>query len=465
VLVRGPIALIVAVLSGVLSALLPTSAEAARRTMTLRYGPVSMGGFNVEFPKAAVASPGVDGYVVGMSVRLVDGHGRAVTIRDVMLHHVVFFQRHSPRSTPCGGRNEEAFYGTGEENQRLRLPPGYGYRIARGSQWRMHTMLMSHSARTRAVYVQYRVTVVTGAAMTPVRPYWVRASGCRVTYPVWGDGGPGSTHEQTSHWRVPVQGRIVAVGGHLHGGAKDLRLSQPACRGRGLLNTSPRYGLPDHLYYRARPVLHEPGPIETGYFLSHSGIPVRRGEILDITGAYDNSRPHPRVMAIMHLYIAPGAIPRRRCTRLPRDARTLVRHRRVRTEPPAVKVPLNRLGRDGHTRVIRTPPWPARDLRDGATVRLRGFRFHPPHARVRAGATVRWSFDDAAPHNLSFASGPRLIRGPTRSGGRRYTTRFAVPGRYELFCYLHPVTMHEIVDVLPRRSKARPGRPVHHRDR
>jgi plastocyanin len=28
-------------------------------------------------------------------------------------------------------------------------------------------------------------------------------------------------------------------------------------------------------------------------------------------------------------------------------------------------------------------------------------------------------------------------------------TQFALAGRYQLFCYLHPMTMHEQVTVLP----------------
>src|SRR3954454_6895222 len=95
----------------------PGSARAGTRTITLRYGPVSMGGFNVEFPKVPVRAPGVDGYVVGMHADLEGTHGRTVTIRDVMLHHTVFFQHERTAGlNDCGGRGKEAFYGTGEEN-------------------------------------------------------------------------------------------------------------------------------------------------------------------------------------------------------------------------------------------------------------------------------------------------------------------------------------------------------------
>ena len=117
-------------------------------------------------------------------------------------------------------------------------------------------------------------------------PLWVRANGCgdAVSYPVWGGGGPGGTDTRTYDWRVPFDARIVAVGGHLHGGAKDMLLSQPECGGRRLLDTAPRYGMPDNLYYTARPILHEPGPVDTRYFLSQTGIQVRRGETLTLTG-------------------------------------------------------------------------------------------------------------------------------------------------------------------------------------
>ena len=65
---------------------LPSAAQAKVKTYTLQYGPVRMANFNVKFPKVPVQAPGVDGYVVGMTASLVDSRGRAITIRDVMLH-------------------------------------------------------------------------------------------------------------------------------------------------------------------------------------------------------------------------------------------------------------------------------------------------------------------------------------------------------------------------------------------
>jgi hypothetical protein len=280
---------------------LAAPARAETRTLTLRYGPVHMGGYNVEFPKAPVRAPRVDGYVTHMTADLVDRRGRAITIRDVMLHHLVI-HRSGPRPAlgPCTSRNGEAIYGTGEEREDLRLPGGYGYRVHKADKWRITAMLMSHSERSIDAYVRYKVTVVTGRSMTSVQPFWIRANGCgsQVSYPVLGDGAPGSSSVRSYDWKIPFDGRIVAAGGHLHGGAKDMWMSQPRCGNRRILDNSPHFGMPDHIYYRARPILHEPGPFDTRYFMSREGIPVRKGEIIRLNASYDNSAPHTRFIYI-----------------------------------------------------------------------------------------------------------------------------------------------------------------------
>ena len=65
------------------------------------------------------------------------------------------------------------------------------------------------------------------------------------------------------------------------------------------------------------------------------------------------------------------------------------------------------------------------------------------------GAKVTWRFADAIPHNVLLANGPPLIGTPTLSRRRDQDLALRKPGRYELFCYLHPMTMHEVVDVRP----------------
>jgi plastocyanin len=453
----GRRALLIALLATLLCA---APASAKRTTYTLQYGPVRMAGFNVKFPKARVRTPRVNGYIVHMDATLVNSKGRRVTIRDVMLHHLVFHRRRESKvRNQCSSRHSEPFFGTGEENQQLRLPPGYGYRITRRDRWRVTAMLMSHSMPALNVYIRYHVTVETGRRLTPVHAFWVRANGCSptVSYPVYGGGAPGATDYRHYDWTAPYDGRIVAVGGHLHGGAKDMWLSQPRCGDRRLLDTRPFFGMPDHLYYRVRPILHEPGPMDTHYFMSRTGIPIRRGETIRLTGAYDSSVPHPRVMSIMHVYIArDGHVPTG-CTPLPADARELQKTTRVRTEPPLVKVPLNGLNDQGHVFEILDAPWPLQSLQSGAVVDLRDNRFSTTHIALPVGGNLTWRFEDRTAHNVLFANGPRVVGSPTLSGGRSYTTKFPVPGHYELFCYLHPLTMHQVVEVEPQAGAASAG--------
>jgi len=438
----------------------PASAEAGVERFRLRSAPFTLADFNVKFPKLAIPAPRRDGYLTDMDVRLVDERGQRVTIRDVMLHHVLF-KNNSRRGLTRGGcpqSNGESFYGTGEERQTLDLPEGYGYRVGRTDRWRMNVMLMSHTARVRKVYVEYFGTIVTGRALRGVRPFWLSAHGCSAnpSYGVYGGGGRGAVHNRKRTWRLPIGGRIVAAGGHLHGGALNMTVRQPRCR-RKLFDHRPLYGAPGHIYYRARPLLHEPGPINTRWFASPTGIRINARERLEVIGTYDNSAPHSRVMAITHVYVHPRAGAERGCSPIPRDARQTRRVKHGRTTPPFTPVPLNRVDRRGRVSEIDELPGPFQTFGMVGQSSMRAFRFTPSNVRIPAGGSIRWTYGDAEPHNVTFADGPRLISAPTLSRGRTYIRRFDVPGRYKLFCYLHPVTMHQIVDVTPTGD---PGQPA-----
>ena len=279
-MIRPMVRLLLAV--GILLAL-AAPARADTRTLTLRYGPVHMGGYNVEFPKAAVKAPKVNGYVTYMTASLVDQRGRPITIRDVMLHHLVF-HRSGPRPElgPCTSRSGEAIYGTGEENEDLRFPGGYGYRVRKADKWRITSMLMSHSERSIDAYIQYKVTVVTGRAMKNVEPFWVRANGCgaQVSYAVLATAAraPATTASTTGRSRSTAGSSPPA--GTCTAARRTCGCPSRAVRHRRILDNSPHFGMPDHIYYKARPILHEPGPFDTRYFMSRTGIPVRKGEVI-----------------------------------------------------------------------------------------------------------------------------------------------------------------------------------------
>jgi len=118
----------------------------------------------------------------------------------------------------------------------------------------------------------------------------------------------------------------------------------------------------------------------------------------------------------------------------------------LRTSASYQRVPLYEL-RDDRAVALARPPGPVAQTR---RIDLAAYRFQPARVRVRAGARVTFRFRDQAAHNLTFASGPRAVGGQTARAGDRVRARFAAPGRYQLFCYLHPMTMHEQVTVVPR---------------
>ena len=434
-------------------ALAPAAASAAEETHVLRYGPVELGGYQTRFPEPRIETPHRSGYVVRMSARIVDRNGRRISLGHVMLHHVVFINDGTPgrpkRQSACPGRSGEPFYGTGEERQRLLLPPGYGYRVDARDRWRMITMLMSHRLEPTRVWLEYRVTIETSKRLTPVTPMWLRATGCdpRSSYTVEGGGAPGSTDVRSAQWPVPVSGRIVAAGAHLHGSAKSLVVSQPRCGDRTLIEHRPRYGNPDDPVYRVRPRLHEPGPVATGYFLSARGIAVRQGELLTVTGRYDAQIAHPAVMAITHVYIAPDGSAPAGCDPLPSDRRIEWSRRLGRETVAPAQVPLTGLDARGRPLEIARAAGPSFAAADSALVDLRGSRFGLPNLSIALGGTVTWRSLDEERHVVFLANGPRAVDGPLMRRGAAFAQRFTVPGTYNLFCYLHPVTMHQTLVV------------------
>lgn len=194
---------------------------------------------------------------------------------------------------------------------------------------------MNHTTTTDTVYLQYRVTVETSATLRPVRPLWMRVIDCgQRAFQVPGGGGPGSTYTQTRTWTVPRSGRIVAVGAHLHGGARNMVLSEPGCGGRALFTALPVYGLASDPIYNTPLKLHEPSPVDISGFLSTTGLPVVKGQQLQVSANYENEFKHVDVMGTMHLYLVPDPGVTTPCGPLPADVEVVSAGIAGRTEPP-----------------------------------------------------------------------------------------------------------------------------------
>jgi hypothetical protein len=421
-----------ALLAAIATAFAPSTAAAAEQTLVFRSAAITVDGYAVAEDIQLAPSPTVDGYVTAMSADVVDESGASMPITSVMLHHVVFAKLGAPDATCSHFVNYdgtrvsvpvERFFGEGEERTALVLPPGYGYPNKGTDRWGLVYMLMNHKPRARKAFVQWTVRYTTAERLTPVRPYWLDVANCRADpiFDVPGTGGLFSAFSRTAELTMPEGGRIVAAGGHLHGGGLRLELDDMSCRTR-LFTSEPTWGLP-----LVKPVVHEPGPKHMSTFSTANGIPVAAGDRLRLTAVYDNSLPHSRAMGIMLLYLAPG--PASPCERAPTPPRDPLSHP---SAPPRVVLPL-----------ARRPGGP---LRRVLTSWVSDFAYQAQRVIVGRGATFRWRFAGPSFHNVTLASGPVGFSSPSAATGS-YARRFTVPGTYRLFCSLHPTQMTQTVVV------------------
>jgi plastocyanin len=427
-------------------------ADPSLTTHVFRVGPFRIGGYQTFRHTDAVSPPPVAGSIVGMDVRIVDPTGVEVPQHEVMQHHNVFTNG-GPDDTrkdgACPHRAvKERFYGTSEELRPLTLPRGYGYPTSPADKWRMIWMAMNHRNDTREIYVEYRVTVDPSPGLTPVKPYWLSVVPCvsDPQYTVPGGGGPGSVHKRSKLIAMPEAGRIVAVGGHLHGGSHSLVLSQPSCGHRTIAANDPSYGVPEDPLYAVRPLLHEPDPKRITWSQWSDGWAIGAGEKLKVTAVYDNSRPHMRVMGISHVYLAPDASIQPGCGPPPTSGETLGPDFAGREDPPSVLLTLASWRGRGLARVIDRPRGRMVRRRGNTRVDVRDFKFRPPLVSVPRGATVSWRFRDRRIHDATVVRGPRGFATAT-TRGRTERRRLTVPGEYRLNCSIHPVQMSQVIKV------------------
>ena len=77
-------------LSVIAATMAVAAGTASAQTITYRAGPFHVGGFETKLPKLQVRAPHMDGYITKMNATLHYANGRRVSIRKVMLHHIVF---------------------------------------------------------------------------------------------------------------------------------------------------------------------------------------------------------------------------------------------------------------------------------------------------------------------------------------------------------------------------------------
>ncbi|HEY1273801.1 MAG TPA: plastocyanin/azurin family copper-binding protein [Thermoleophilaceae bacterium] len=451
-----------------------TGSEGTKQFYTCRYGPVTVAPYQVlssEF-NFDVPTPKVDGHITAMETDVVDANGTPVPINRLMLHHIVFAnlgaQIGTKHDRTCDSflrwdsvntipALAERFYAAGEERAKLRLPSGYGYRMTKRDGWTLTYMFMNHRNRVDSAFIQYKITVDTAPNMIDVTPYWLDVENCKIdpVYDVPGHRKRGATSTKTAKWTIPQAGRIVAAGGHVHGGGMELRLRRDECgrKGSTLYESKPTWGKPSHPFYHVRPILHEPGPIHMGGFNSARGFPVAAGERIALDSIYDATRPHTRVMGIMLVYVAPDASVTSKCGPRPDDV-TELPGPAGRKKPPPFTVPIVGI-RGGRAVNIAAPRGRRVRLGKRGTITVGDQFFRRPNVTVRKGSTLTWDFEGSTLHNITVANGPQGFSSPNLNDGRTFKAKLNKPGTYQLFCGLHPVAMTATIKVTGAKKKRR----------
>jgi len=250
------------------------AADPDARDLVIEVGPVDLpaNADHRQLPALHTAIP-FDGWMHGYRIEMVDGQGRAVPRRT--LHHVnVIAPGQRELFSPIMLRVAAA----GEETAPVNLPRMLGYRVHRGQELIVTAMVHNPTAQDyRGVRLRVHFPYTPSSAR--VKPLSV--------FPWYMDVmPPASLHSydlpagrSSRSWegRPAVNGRILAVGGHLHQYGTALRLEDVTAH---------------RVIWQAKPELGPDGDvvgIPQGHLYLKLGVPVERGHVYRLTAEYNNT--------------------------------------------------------------------------------------------------------------------------------------------------------------------------------
>lgn len=250
--------------------------DAARRSLTMRLGPVNLPAKSDHF---AVAQPApqfleipFDGWITAYHPQLVDAQGNALPSR--MLHHVAFWN--TGRSDFLCPNKEEHIFGAGGEMNDWPALPGVGYRALKGDRIRITSMF--HNP-TETSYPEAYLQVVMEYVQEKDREL-------KSVYPAWFDAGecgnsgydlPAAASSKTGEFRLNYTGTLLGVGGHLHDHGRRLVLE----------NTSRKETVAT-LDAKLNPEGHI---LEMPIARFGQGYALKKGEVMKVTASYENPGP------------------------------------------------------------------------------------------------------------------------------------------------------------------------------
>jgi len=276
---------------------LSTANDTAAQMLTVRVGPLRLPA-HTDHMAATQARDQVlaipfDGWITAYHPRLTDGKGNTLPGR--MLHHVAFWNSGRPDFL-CPNKEEHIFGAGGEMNDWPALA-GFGYRVRRGERIRVNTMFHNPTDTSYPeVFIEVKMEYQRagkGAELKSVYPVWFDVQQC-------GDSGydlkPGK-NVTTGKFGMGYNGVLLGVGGHMHDFGRRLVLARAGQKGT-IATLEPKTDPGGRLISM---------PIVT--FADRGGLALARGEVLEVTAAYDNrSGEHLRqgAMGIVVGYFVPA---------------------------------------------------------------------------------------------------------------------------------------------------------------
>lgn len=75
---------------------------------------------------------------------------------------------------------------------------------------------------------------------------------------------------------------------------------------------------------------------------------------------------------------------------------------------------------------------------DTIHVVMKNIMYNPMTIHAKVGQTVTWTNEDDAPHNVTYASGPKFTSSPTFTNGHSWTLKLTKAGVIRYVCTIHP---------------------------
>jgi hypothetical protein len=203
---------------------LDAKSDVRSHVITLRIGPMTLPAntshMKMPQPPDLVWTIPIAGWLLAYHPKLVDAAGNSVP--GTVLHHVAFWNEN--RSDFLCPNKEEHIFGAGSELTDWAQIPGFGYRVEKGDQIRIETMIHNPTATSHEkVFLEVSIPYLDEASSAPVKnfyPTWMDVKSCgNSSY----DLPPGPSKKVGT---VPIKysGVLLGVGGHMHDYGQQLTL-------------------------------------------------------------------------------------------------------------------------------------------------------------------------------------------------------------------------------------------------